>query len=446
MSTTGISFWSYYGNIFRQTWQRSKWFRALFIVAAIWAALRLIAQIILTANPVSSQLSVDLQVYLDAAKHFAEKVDLYPRSLDYIEYHFPYPPPFAFLFTIFLKLPPLLSIFLNMALHILAYYILFVRWGKIFHMLNLEKASETLIRTLPLWFLFAAFWGDLIYLNIYTIMALLGTLLIEAILEGNLRGSVLWLTLILLTKPHFAFAAILPLLLGRYKFFFKLLLWTFVSYVVVSIVTLLAGGIDYVWAQYQGYFHLLTHLGNEFPWRGPADGFLGYNHSIKQIFAFFVEPTDSVLSIATWIKTALLLPVAGMTMWHILRPTRREPDAAILEMALLLYLGAFIWLDIVWEAFLSIAIFGYLLSILKTKWGRITLGCVFVPYAIVDAWRLIAYAAGSPMINDAYLQLDYSMYAPIIMFVILTFYAVLLIKHWPRLPRKNNAVPRLGNQ
>jgi hypothetical protein len=435
---TETTFWAYYGGILRKTWGKSKWFRILLIISIVWAALRLIAQIVLAADPVSSQLSVDLQVYLDAATHFVERTNLYPASLEILEYHFPYPPPFALLFTVFLKLPKVVTIFLHMAIHILAYYLLFTRWGKILNLLRLDKASETLIRTLPLWFVFVGFWDDLIYLNIYTIMALLVTLLIEAILDENLRWSVVWLTVILLTKPHFAFAAIIPLFLIRYKFFFKMLLWAIVSYAAISLFTILVGRPDYVLGQYRDYLQLLTRLGNDFPWRVPEAGFLGYNHSIKQIFAFYGGISASTLTIATIVKLVLLIPLAVITIPRLLRPVRQLEQAEpwLLEVVLLIYLGVFIWLDIVWEAFLTIAIFGYLLSALKARWQKIALACIFVPYAILDAWRLIAYVTGSPMITDAYLQWDYSMYFPIIMIVILTFYVILAVRQWPRRARQ----------
>jgi hypothetical protein len=102
-----------------------------------------------------------------------------------------------------------------------------------------------------------------------------------------------------------------------------------------------------------------------------------------------------------------------------------------LELAMLMYLGAFIWLDIVWEASLAIVLFGYLLSLDISRAEKgIVLG-IFIPYALLDFWRLICYLAGAPMINDAYIAWDFSMYFPIIMVVILVFFAVFCFRLWP---------------
>jgi hypothetical protein len=102
----------------------------------------------------------------------------------------------------------------------------------------------------------------------------------------------------------------------------------------------------------------------------------------------------------------------------------------VLEMFMLLYLGVFIWLDIVWEAFLVIAIFGYLLSIQNNLINKIAITITMILYAILDMWRLFLYVVGAPMESDYYLLWDYSIYVPIVMLVILTFYSFLLSKQW----------------
>jgi hypothetical protein len=174
-------------------------------------------------------------------------------------------------------------------------------------------------------------------------------------------------------------------------------------------------------------------LGQDFPWRGPETGFLGYNHSIKQIFVYFLGNTPTNLLIATIVKTVLLVPLVVITIHRIFHPIR-QPNlqiTVVLETALLIYLGAFIWLDIVWEASLAIAVFTYLMAAIPNRTPKIIITGIFLPYAILDVWRLLCYIAGSPMINGAYLKWDYSMYIPTTMIVILTFYTVLVAKLWP---------------
>jgi hypothetical protein len=88
-------------------------------------------------------------------------------------------------------------------------------------------------------------------------------------------------------------------------------------------------------------------------------------------------------------------------------------------------------LDIVWEISLGIAIFTYFLAEVTNKPQKIIIMGVFLPYAVQDAWRLVAYIAGAPMINNAYLSWDYSLFIPTTMIVILTFYSMLVARLWP---------------
>jgi hypothetical protein len=425
---------AYYRSILQDYWRTKKWFRIILTITLVWAILRLILQLVFIFSGLAGdQLGIDLQVYLKAAQHFSQQLDLYPQNLKVLEEHFPYPPVFAFLFIPFLWLPQQAAIVVHFLLHIVVYFLLFFIWGRIFRQWKLEGASRLLILTLPVWLVFSAFWDDVNYLNVYMLMALLGTLLIEAVLNEKLVLSVTWLTLILITKPQWAFAALVPLFLGRYRFFFKMVLYSLLSYFLLGLITLIAGGPAYVWQQYRDYVNLLVRLGNEFPWRGPDSGFLGSNHSIKQILVFLLGDRPSILTLATFIKIVLLVPLAIIAIRYIIKPLRqadlRMPQT--LELALLMYLGAFIWLDIVWEASLGIVLFGYLLSVDISKLEKGIVVAVFLPYAILDLWRVLCYLAGAPMINDSYLSWDYSIYLPIIMLVILAFYAILSYRLWP---------------
>src|SRR5262245_7673410 len=108
----------------------------------------------------------------------------------------------------------------------------------------MPQANVILAWTLPVWLIFSGFWGDLGYLNIYILMALLATLLIDALLADDLLASVLWLSLILQTKPQWVFAAALPLLLGHYRFFFRLIGLAAVTYVGIAALTIAVVGVD----------------------------------------------------------------------------------------------------------------------------------------------------------------------------------------------------------
>jgi hypothetical protein len=380
---------------------------------------------------------VDLQVYLDAAEHFQQRQDLYLESLESIEYHFPYPPSYALAFIPFLWLSPVSVSVVHTLLHIGAYLLLYVQWNRIFKQFELKQASEMAIWTLPVWLVFSHFWNDLGYLNIYIIMALLSTLLINAILSERLGWSLLWLSIILQTKPMWAFATAVPLLLGQHRFFLKLAALAALVYAIIIGVTVIVAGPTYGWQQYADYIHLLTRLGKDFPWRTFNSGFLGYNHSIKQIVIYFLGESTRTRYLAIGVKILLLSPLATVATRYILNPLNRpgyEVPQVSLDLTFALYLGAFIWLDIVWEVSLGIAIFPYLLGTLKQKWARVLAGATLLPYALLDPLRVGSLALipfGIEVIAPGpYILTDPNIYVPLMMIVILTFYALLIKRLW----------------
>jgi len=390
-------------------------------------------------------IPADLQIYLDAAKHFQLRQGLYLKgSLARLEDHYPYAPSFALAFIPSLWLPLGAVAVVHTLLHIVAYVLLYVWWGRIFRRLGLERANEMLAWTLPVWLVFSAFWGDLGYLNIYIIMTLLGTLLIDAIQDERLGWSLLWLSIILQIKPHWAFAAALPLLLGRYRFFLKLVALAILSYAAIVGVTIMVAGPAYGWQQHVDYVQFLARLSRDFPWRGPDSGFMGYNHSIVQIVVYFLGVTPGAMRLATGIKVLLLAPLAVVALRHLFRPAGRpgrDVPRQSLDFAFALYLGAFIWLDMVWEVSLGIVVFTYLLATLErrnTHLCKILVWAVFLPYALVDFWQLASFAVfGMDVIAPGpYILTDPSIYIPLVMIVILTFYALLVRRLWVAVPAR----------
>jgi len=422
----------------RQSWANSKCFRIVMISVSVYALLRLAVQGVLLAGlwfmPLLGEepmIPVDLQLYVDAASSLWSGQDLYP-VWDQIEIY-QYSPAFALVFTPFLWLRSrFLIAVVHTLLHIVAYGLLYVWWGRIFRRLGLAQANEVLVWTLPVWLIFSAFWSDLGYLNIYIVVALLATLLVDAILSEHLGWSLLWLSIILQAKPHWAFAAVIPLLLGRSRFFLKLVALSAVAYVAVVGATILTVGPAYGWKQYVDYFRLMRSLSRYFPWRGPSAPFLGYNHSITQIVVYLLGVTPGTLRLATGIKVLLLAPLAVVSLRHLLRPAGRagrDAPQLSLDFIFALYLGAFIWLDMVWELSLGIAVFTYLLATLNRRGPRIWVWAVFLPYALVDFWQVASFAVFGPdiVLPGVYVLTDPTIYVPLTMVVILTFY-VLLVK------------------
>jgi hypothetical protein len=183
------------------------------------------------------QVSADLQQsYIASAQQFQAREDLYNKgSLEHVEAHYLYSPAFAFFFSPILLLPLQILLPLMVVIHVLVYALLYIGWNRIFvqnHLINLARQWAGL---LPIYLVFSAFWDDFSYMNTYILIALFATFLIDAVLQENLVWASFWLGAVILPiKPHWAFALTLPLLLGRYRFFLKLLLGAAFAYLVVA--------------------------------------------------------------------------------------------------------------------------------------------------------------------------------------------------------------------
>ncbi|MBC7876826.1 MAG: hypothetical protein H7Y59_06595 [Anaerolineales bacterium] len=429
----------------RTQWANSKRFRILLTLALIYAVLRMAVQVIVlsdmwsaSANPAEEFVAADLKVYVDAARHFSNHEDLYlqgsfeneAQSLYYLYYL--YSPAFALMFMPILLLPVLILVSLDIILHIIAYALIYIYWGKIFKRLQLTGASQALVNLLPLWIVFTGFWDDVAYLNIYIIMALVGTLFINALLEEKLAWSIFWLGVIILPiKPHWAFAAALPLLLGRYKFFIRLMVGVVIAYFAVAGVTILIGGIEYGLKQYADYISFLSFVSNNYTWRGPDQPFLAYNHSLKQTVVYFLGISPTTLKLATVLKILFIAPLGYVAFRYLTHPLNKHGDEVprlALDLTFALYLGAFLWLDMIWELSLGIAVFTYLIGTLENKKMHIFLWFIFLPYALADIWRLLSYIIFGEAVLEggAYVLTDPLLYLPWILMVLMSFYAVIV--------------------
>lgn len=430
-------------NDIKTQWSQSRAYRVLLVLAVIYALLRLAVQIFLFSGAMSPeavaegvQVSADLQQsYIASAQRFEAREDLYLKgSLEHVEAHYLYSPAFAFFFAPILLLSLLILLPLMVVIHIAAYTLLFIWWLRIFKKTNLHQIANQWVRLLPLYLVFSPFWDDLSYMNTYMIVALFATFLIEAILNEKLAWASFWLGAVILPiKPHWAFALALPLLLGRYRFFLRLLVGAALAYLIVAGITILAGGIEYGIRQYQDYFEFLSRLTRDYPWWGPDKPFLGYNHSIMQIVLYVLGVSAANMRLATILKLILLIPLGWVSLQFLRKPVNKaghEVPERALALVFAFYLGAFIWLDMVWELSLGIVIFAYLLATSERKGTRVFLWALFGPYALLDIWRLVSYIAlgDSVLYEGAYVLTDPLIYIPWIMIVLLVFYAMLLLK------------------
>ena len=411
----------------------SKTYRRLLLAVAIFAALRLLVQFGVATS--EEFFPDDLRIYLDAARDLRDERDLYPPlPLEHMEFY-QYPPAFALVMEPWLWMPDVAVALIHTALHAVIYLLLYLSWDRIFRQLGMERGRELLAWTLPVWLIFAGFWADMNYLNVYILTALLATLLVEAILHERMGQSLLWLSIILQIKPQWAFAALIPLLLGRYRFFGRLIVLAVIVYAAVTGITALAVGPEYGWNQTKDYANLLTRIGDDYPWRGPDEPYLGYNHSIPQIMVFVFGIKDSVLDAALLVRIALLVPLAVVLLRLLRSPIRqagRDRPLLSLDLFFALYTAVFIWLEVVWELSLGIALFTYLLATTDNRSTRRWIWIVFLPYALVDVIQVFTYGILGDAGTDPgpYILTDPSIYLPVIMITTVFFHALLVRRLW----------------
>ena len=432
----------------RTLWRESKVYRVVLVLAVIYTVFRLGVHGFYLATMLAPErlpdwvgaeepmIPDDLRIYLDAAERLESREDLYIQNEVKRMEFYQYAPSFALAFVPTLGISRNIQTIFHTVLHIAVYVLLYKFWSKIFEESGLSQAKEKLGLTLPVWLIFSAFWGDLGYLNIYIILAFLSTLLIKAILNEKLGWSLLWLSLILQMKPQWAFAIAVPLLLGRWRFFLKVFSLSILVYLTIVGSVMLITGPDYGLQQYLDYFRLLGRVsGGSYPWRMPKDAFLGYNHSIMQVFIYLFGTQSWVFQLATAIKVLILTPLGILGIRFLRNPLKKqggEVPRLALDWALTLYLAAFIWLDMVWEISLGIAIFSYLLGTLKQRSARNLVWIVFLPYALVDLIQVFSFAVFGPDViaTGLYVLTDPSIYVPLIMIVILLFYMLLIRRLW----------------
>lgn len=428
----------------KKIWNQSRSYRAWLAIAVVYFLLRLAAQVYFmmpgqaTEGSIGEQLGADMRLsYVRAAASFQAREDMYLKgSLEHVEEHYLYSPAFAFVFSpIFLLRADVLT-GLMVVLRLLAYTLMYIAWLRIFNQNKLENITTLWVKFLPLYLVFSPFWDDLAYMNIYIFMALFATLFIETILKEQTGWASFWLGAVILPiKPQWAFAVLIPLLLGRYRFFARLLIGAMIAYGAIVLVTITGGGFEYTFSQYRDYLQFLGRLVRDYPWWGPDKPFLGYNHSVMQVVFYLFGVSTTTFRIATGLKLLLLLPLGLFSLQALRFPVRKTgKDAAefTLGLAFACYLAAFIWLDMLWELSMAMPVYVYLWASIEKYWKKLVIGILFLPYAFIDLWRLLSYLIwGETVIyNAGYVLTDPLIYIPVILLVLVVFYFFLLERLW----------------
>lgn len=427
----------------RQVWTQSKAFRTFLIIAILWFVLRLAFQFAYQSNFGEKWfLADDMQAYKLAAERLVSHAELYrPEEMKTIS-AFQYAPSFALAYYPLTRLPVAVLSIGWMLVQAAVWLFLWLRWNAILAALELKSAREILVRTLPVWLIFSTFWADVAYANVYVIMALLATLLLEAVLNHRLGWSIVWLGLIIQIKPQWAFPIFIPLCLREWKFLFKLLGGAGLLYLACMGASMLVVGSGFIFSQYLAYLRFMSTLNSYFPWTKLP--FLGYNHSLLQTLIHFAHWPYSALTagVATFIKVLLVAPLVWVS-WQFGQTHRTQAHALLL--ALGWYLAIFLMMDVVWEVTLVLPILALVWPTMRNPWERWGLGILIGVYAALDIWQIISYSIWGDAIlwqGNSYMLTDPALYVPIILLVLLGFHAALLrTLIAQRLPRRQLVSP-----
>ena len=424
-------------------WKSSKAFRVWTILAVIGLVINLALTVIWQMEILAFEDSPpanDLKLYLEAGSRFLQREDLYiaPRA-DFGLYA--YSPAFALLMGLLTFLPYKLVWMVDALLHIVAYGLLYWRWFTIFRQRGLDKVAEKLIQRFPLWIIFTGLLYEIAYMNIYIFMALIATLLIEAVLNQQSGRAIVWLSILLLIKPQWAFALGIPFLLGQWRFLAKVAGGAILAYLAVLTITVLVAG-SYALQQYQEYVRFLQSIPQTFVWNTMSqNGHIGYNNSILQLVNFFTNRSPYSVTFATLIKILLSLPLVTV-YWRYLRWAPQKTSLGlILEWAFALYLLAFLWLDVVTELTFGIVIFSYLLATRSDPGLRRLAQLVFLPYALTHLWitfsGVVSFMAPLPDII-----IDPSLFIPFILIAMLGLYGLVVWQMNDRLRKPTTVAGR----
>lgn len=410
-----------------QLWRTSKLFRVILIIGVVYGILSLGIQVYYLSGQMNEnaqvEVPIDAVVYMGAAERLLAQQPLYPLPLTAEEF-FQYSPVFALFVSPLRQLSPGSLVVVLSLVHLIAYPVLFWRWRGLFRQLGLVSAERCLVASLPLWIVFEVFWSDWAYMNIYVLVALLGTLLVEAVLAERAVAAGLILSFILAVKPQWAFAAAIPLLLRRWRLLVVMLTVAGVVYLGLVGATILATSWQYGVQQYADYFRFLAALPSNYPWPTYKTHALpGYNHSIMQWTIYWLGNYRFSHIFATLLKGMVLTPLA-VIVYRIWRSAAVSAEHK-LDLAFLLYLGTFVWLDWLWELALMVVMLPYLWADGK-RWARFILVGVGV-VASLNIWRLSVTAMWG-LDSEGKLLFDPARSIPLYLFALLGLYVILVRK------------------
>ncbi len=369
----------------------------------------------------------DLVVYLKAGQALLDGATPYTNTPwpDPAVYH--YSPAAAWFIAQIMRLATLLAgalpfrllAYLHLALIVGALPLAWLVWRAALREL-LPGSTRVMAAWLPLWLVYSQWFADQNFLNIYTFLIVLSGALMLAVARERTWIAVALAVLILQTKPHYAFPIVLPLLLGRWRYFAKLLLATVAAYALVAGITILAVGPAYGVTLYGEYLRFLTSIAQNYPW---GSYYLGYNHSWYSILHWLFGIQSWTPAVVAFLKIATFAPLGWLT-WEWLRRRPADRATGALGLTFALHLWSMTLLDQLWEASLAIVAFMYLLAAGSARVRRLSI-LAGVPFALLGLMQLAGWKLAA-VIGRSIDQLDITAQIPVIMAAVLGLYALLV--------------------
>jgi len=256
-------------------------------------------------------------------------------------------------------------------------------WRAVFRAARWPEAAEAMTVLAPAWLVYSQWFADQTYLNIYTLLLALTGALAWAVLRGRLWLSVLLAVLIAQAKPHYLFPLLIPLLLGRWRFFFAIGTAALAGYALTVALTIASLGVERGTDVYLDYLTFLGTIPDRFPWVAYQ---LAYNNSWRALLTrcfglqWWIQPAVNALRLAT------LLPLA-MVLWSWARTLTAMDVRAAIGAALALHLFALLSLDQLWEATILIVIWPTL-SVSPVQRLRLVASSVMIPFVLLGFVQL----------------------------------------------------------
>jgi hypothetical protein len=335
-------------------------------------------------NGISAAIGPDTQAYLDAGLMYRQRQPLYIlgelSTFTDLHYHhqFRYHPAFAAVMSLF----PETSVFkIGWMLFLgVTYSVGLYLWTKVF---DNKKFTNSLIFAA-----IAADWlGVLAFGNISPFLAFLSVCMTLSIQRGKFAQAGLLGVIALLTKPHWAFPLLLPLLKRNWRGLGITLLTAYIAYVGVNLIYIAVTAPDYAMQTLRDYITFTATLPTRIPIWGTEAMFDTMQNSLYQTFSRYL----GVGALASVLTLVVQFGTASLFAWSVYRVVIRQKGNPLLVM-LLGYVTTMILLPQVDEFILG----GVIYAALQTQYQPLAkrFSRVYLGQALYEIPTVIAIFTG----------------------------------------------------